>query len=260
MKTLLQHLLERQPLLTLGALVFALLTALGLVLMYTDTQTVLGINRWIKPLKFSISIGLFLLTMAWVLDSMEAEWLGGQRLWLAHTMLWVMVVEQVLVTTQAVRGVPSHFNASSALNVSIYAIMGVAIFINTMALAVLWYKSSTMSFNHLDPMWASSIRWGLALLILGSLQGMYMSSSGSSIVGGNYGASGIPFLNWSTQFGDMRVAHFIALHGIHILLLLSYVLQQFHASSVWSIRLVGILVVLLTVVAQMQAVAGKSVV
>lgn len=249
-----------KPPLTIAGIAFLAVSLGLLVALLLDSQTVLGINRWIKPLKFALSIAVFLLTISWVVKLLEAG--SGQSLaWAGWVMMMAMVIEQVLITFQAARGVPSHFNISSGLNAAIYSFMGTAIFINTLVLGYLTLKVFQLDgMAEISPATFLALRYGLILLVLGSLQGMYMSASGHSIVGGAHSGVGLPFLNWSTLFGDLRIAHFIALHGIQVLLVVAYVLSLLSMNQTWPVHFVAGFILLLTTLAQLQAMAGKPLV
>ena len=56
--------------------------------------------------------------------------------------------------------------------------------------------------------------------------GGYMSGINSHNVGGAIGEAGLPILNWSTLFGDLRVAHFFGIHSLQIIPLFGYFIAK----------------------------------
>ena len=53
-----------------------------------------------------------------------------------------------------------------------------------------------------------------------------MLARGSHTVGAADGGPGLPFVNWSVIAGDLRIAHFIAIHAIQIVPLFAWMLWQ----------------------------------
>jgi hypothetical protein len=53
-----------------------------------------------------------------------------------------------------------------------------------------------------------------------------MIGQGAHAVGVPDGGPGLPFVNWSTDGGDLRIAHGMGLHGIQILPLFAYLLGR----------------------------------
>src|SRR5262245_49654605 len=115
---------SRNRLLTLvgGSLLVSVLPML--VAAAVDCRTVSGINPWIKPMKFSVSLGVYVLTLGWLL----AE-LPGWR-YAVRAITWVtagaIVLESPCLVVQASRGVTSHFNMSTPLDSALYFAMGLA--------------------------------------------------------------------------------------------------------------------------------------
>jgi len=68
----------------------------------------------------------------------------------------------------------------------------------------------------LPPAVVWGVRLGLAMLLAGSIEGVRIVMNGGHTVGAEDGGPGLAFVNWSTGHGDLRVAHFFALHALQI--------------------------------------------
>lgn len=250
-------LLERnRPLAVLGLVHGGLFVVLLLGSFLNTEQQVLGINSLYKPMKFALSIWLYAWTMSWLLP-----YLGKPHA--AKNYSWVAVItlgfEQVAITSQAVRGELSHFNRSSVYGGVLFGLMGVFILTFTLwtaYVAVLFFRRKTIPLPTAT-IWG--IRAGLVCFVVFSLLGGYISSLPGHTVGATDGGPGLPFVNWSRVAGDLRVAHFLGLHGLQALPLLGYVTARHVAPRVapWlvlagTVFYVGIALLLLA-----GALAGK---
>jgi hypothetical protein len=72
----------------------------------------------------------------------------------------------------------------------------------------------------------AAIRYSLVIFLAGNAIGGYMLARGSHTVGVADGGPGLPFVNWSVIGGDLRIAHFIAIHAIQIVPLFAFILTQ----------------------------------
>ncbi len=213
---------EHRALVVAGLIFFAGFIFLSVFMLFDSTQ-VLGINRWIKPIKFFISIAIFLWTVAVYFRYLK----GRDRL--AAVLSWgfilIFTVEMVLVVMQAARGTTSHFNVSTAFDGMVYAIMGLSIGISTIltgVIAFLYFRSEIDLPRSI--VWG--MRLGLIVFLAGSFEGGYMSAQIGHAVGVADGGSGLPLVNWSTTGGDLRVAHFLGLHAFQAIPLFAYFLER----------------------------------
>lgn len=102
----------RRPLVVLavstGVLAVVLLPAMAL-----DDRQLLGVSVWLKPWKFAVSIAIYVLTVAWMVTLLHK---GARLARAAATLAAVALgIEITLITVQAARGVPSHFNTQTPL-------------------------------------------------------------------------------------------------------------------------------------------------
>jgi hypothetical protein len=182
-----------------------------------DSRVVGGVNPWIKVIKFDLSIGMFIFTMIFILMGFGSDFIKS----ISKQLALCAFVEITLITLQAIRGVPSHFNYNTIFDSIVFVSMGIFIFYNTYLLVVVFVKSLNepprRSFVELR-----SVQYGLIITVLGSFIGGIMSWALKHSVGVPDGGPGLPFLGWSTVAGDLRVAHFWGIHGIQIMLIVGF--------------------------------------
>jgi hypothetical protein len=153
-----------------------------------------------------------------------------------------VVVETAIILVQAARGVRSHFNFTTPFDATLFGLMGnFAMLIGVMHLLAL---ALLIRQRLPDPAFAWSLRLGLFIALVGMAVGFLMISNrppsqqaeleagrqpqylGAHSVGVEDGGPGLPFVNWSIQGGDLRVAHFVGLHGMQVLPLIGFIVTR----------------------------------
>ncbi len=210
-----------------GMLHWILLAAV-LVAMYFDHRELLGVNIWLKPAKFLLSTAIYLWTLGWLLSYVEVPVMAKSTMGSLASVL--LLLENVGVSGQALRGERSHFNISTGFNSALFSIMGILILLNTILLVVLlWWFSTRAAPMPAGALWGC--RLGILLAVFASIEGGFMAASMAHTVGLKDGGPGIPLLNWSKEAGDLRVSHFIGLHGMQVLPLGGFLLSETGASA-----------------------------
>jgi len=208
-----------------------------------------GVNAWIKPFKFAVSIMAYSWAMAWYCAYLP-EFNITRFNW---TVVMLLGFELAYIALQAGRGQLSHFNMTSALYQTLFQLMGLAAVAVTLYTAYVGYLFFAGSFPDLPAAYLWGIRLGIVIFVVFSLEGGVMGARMAHTVGGADGGAGIALLNWSVKYGDLRVAHFVGMHALQVLPLLGfYVLRQPGAIFV-AAACYGLLALLVLI----QALAGK---
>jgi hypothetical protein len=237
------------PLTFTGLLMLAAL-AVAVVGLLIDPRTVTGAPAWLKPAKFAVSITIYTFTLAWIF-SLIPNWVRTRRI-VEWTTAIVMVLEVAIIDLQAFRGTTSHFNVGTVLDGVLFIVMGAAIVtqtLSTIAVAVALWRERLP-----DAALGWALRLGMIITIVGAMTGGLMTRptgaqltaarageqmliAGAHTVGAADGGPGLPGTGWSTEHGDLRVAHFVGLHALQILPLMALLLRRSRVNTVARVRL-----------------------
>ena len=220
----------------------AILVSLGLIIvplvgMMVDPKVITGANAWSKPLKFAIASTIYGASFLWLLTFVE----GRPRLVraLGDVTGFVLVLEVMLILLQVIRGTTSHFNAATPFDAAVFSVMGTAI--STLAGINLVLGLLLVRQPMPNRVFAAGLRFGVLASFLGMMVAFLMttptpeqleamrggaavSSIGAHSVGVPDGGPGLPFVGWSLTGGDLRVPHFVGIHGTQALALLGWLL------------------------------------
>ncbi|EEP70437.1 hypothetical protein MCAG_00764 [Micromonospora sp. ATCC 39149] len=249
-----------RPLMAHATLMFAL-AAVSAVGLFVDDRLLMGESVWMKPMKFGFAMGVYGLTLAWLLSKLNK----GRRIgwWLGTVFAVAGLMDVAAVAYAAAHGTFSHFNDNTdpvARTVqTVFSIGVMPLLLTTLVIAIL------ALIQHTGDLAATrALRAGLGLAVASMAVALWLSGpSGESprtvtdanghpvSMAGGHGIGdpdghGMPVTNWSTTGGDLRVPHFIGLHAIHVLLLLTAVLRVLATGRGWlcdqrvRARLVGV--------------------
>jgi hypothetical protein len=214
--------------------------------IFLDPRIITGMPAWVKPAKFGISTFIYCVTLAWLYRYIG---LWRERL---RKVAWVtsviFVIEIAIIDGQAARGVSSHFNNTGALNKALFGIMGLSILVLWLASVVILIALFKQKFE--NPAWGWALRLGMLTTVIGSAMGGMMvapthdqlqamrakqpvAAIGGHTVGAPDGGPGLPGVGWSTEHGDLRVPHFLGMHGVQIIPLFAWLFARRRVSAVF---------------------------
>ena len=239
-----QRLWRTSPELMGTAALMAVVLAAAIVGLAIDPRVITGAPVWLKPVKFAVSIAIYTATLAWIF-TLIPEWTRTRRV-IGWTTAISMVIEIVIICTQAWRGTTSHFNVGTPADAALFAVMGVAIVVQTLSTIAVAVALWRHRFEDRALGWA--LRFGMSLTIAGALTGGLMTRptaaqleaaragermtvAGAHTVGGPDGGPGLIGTGWSTEHGDLRVPHFVGLHAIQALAIVVLLLTRAHVEQ-----------------------------
>jgi hypothetical protein len=233
LKTFYAELNQRNHFLAKSGTFCFLLAALLAFLPLVDSRELLGVNVWIKPLKFFISVGIYFWTMGWILDYLgDPHKVKKISFWI----FWLMVVELILITYQAAQGKLSHFNISSIGDIVIFQVMGIAILVNS--IVVFWFYLLFRKVKKLPAGYALAIRIGVIIFLIAGIEGFVMAGRLGHTVGAPDGQEGLFLVGWAKAYGDLRIFHFLGIHALQVLPLLAWFLWKDNAKITWTVGII----------------------
>jgi hypothetical protein len=223
------------PALTILGFVMAADLVLTLCGLVVDRRVITGAPAWLKPAKFALSTMIAAWSFAFCIAS-TTVWPRVTRA-LDIALAVGLAIEIVLIDMQAARGTTSHFNVATPFDGAVFAVMGVSIlcvWLGMLLLTIVLFRQSYASSA-----WGWSLRLGLVLALIGTGSGGLMAVpnsqqlaeahvsgrlpiAGAHTVGAPDGGPGLPVTGWSADHGDLRVAHFLGMHGLQVLPLLAW--------------------------------------
>lgn len=229
MRNQLQKLWAASAPLTAVAILMLVGMMAAVVGLFLDSRVITGDPAWLKPAKFGASTALYAATVAWLLRYVNV-WPRFVR-WMSRLLAIALTVEVTIIFVQAARGTTSHFNTTTPLDRALFSTMGSFI-------GLLWSSSvgilaALFRQGFQNRAWGWALRLGMLITVLGAAAGGFMlhrtpaqaeaaqyhlrTTTGAHTVGAPDGGPGIPLVGWSAEHGDLRIAHFVGLHGIQVI-------------------------------------------
>jgi hypothetical protein len=187
-----------------------------LVILVGNGATWLGPLSLRKAMTFGLSFGLTLITIGWVSSFLAIR--EPTRTWLVGLFAVASVMETALVSMQAWRGVPSHFNMETTFD----AVVARALAAGGFALVVILTTLTVLAFRRNPAAPAGmrlAIRSGFVILLGSMAAGALMIGKGLRLIfAGNAAAA------YATA-GTFKPVHGVMMHAILLLPLLAWLLM-----------------------------------
>ena len=234
-----------------GAVHLAVAAVLLAAAPFSEAE-VMGVHAFFKPVKFLLSTWLLVWAMVVYLPLLRAP-----RLVRAYAGLAVVILglENGYIVAQALRGARSHFNTADWFGPVVFPLMGMAISAFTLSTLYVGWRFVRLRRADVSPALLTGIRWGIFLFVLFAFEGGLIGANGGHTVGAADGGAGLPFLGWSLEHGDLRIAHFVGMHALQVLPVLGGLVLR----KRWQMHVAGVVYLGLGLVVLAAALAGRGV-
>lgn len=224
------------------SIVFLLMTRVSSIQVY-------HVNAWYKPFKFAFSTFTLVWAMAWYCHYLPS--------FNVNIFNWSVIIllgfEIIYIAIMASQGKTSHYNVSSPFYSAMFSMMALAATLVTLYIAYIGLLFFTNSFPDLPNFYVWAIRLGIVIFVIFSFEGFLMGGRMSHSVGIENDNSNLFIFGWSKIAGDLRVAHFIGMHALQVLPIVSfYILRNTTLTFA-----AGLLYGLLALFVLIQALNGK---
>lgn len=234
----------------------AVLFLLGLGIVHIPIQMASNLawdapTSFRKPILFGISTGLTLGSLLLLLHDLRRNpWDRYLRTWLCVS----LVAEVLLISVQAWRGVPSHFNRVTPVDTAIEVSMLACILFAVAWILVLTYRSMQQNaFGAVSPARVLAQQAGMLFLTLSCFLGIGITIIGNYqlLTGGSTETLG--------RNGVLKFPHGAVLHAIQTLVAWSWLCDRFQAmQGKWSVALLSGAHLAFMVYATRQTWMGRS--
>ncbi|GLZ35422.1 hypothetical protein Lesp02_76090 [Lentzea sp. NBRC 105346] len=181
-----------------------------LVVFFVDGGPWEGPVSWRKAVTFGVSFGITLATVAWVSGLLRV------KSWVLGIFTFASVMEVLLITLQAWRKVPSHFNDETPFDALVARSLAVGG--GLIIFTVVWIVVAALRARHLTPSMTLAVRVGSLTFLAAMVFGAVMIARGVvlTLTEGHD-------IAYATA-GTWKLAHGVAMHGVLLLPLLAWVL------------------------------------
>ena len=189
-----------------------------------------------KPLKFALSIGIYWLTLSWLIGRFPSGSRTARIAGVAGTISAAGLMSELgIINGFALGGETSHFNASTPFHEAMWHTMAgsiMVVWVMTFLVAALLSRAQLG-----DPARSLAIPAGAILALAGMALAFlmtghqddqfsdYQAVAGAHTVGLADGGPGLPLLGWSTIGGDLRIPHFVGMRALQVLPLFVLLLE-----------------------------------